>query len=309
MSLTLDALQTVETIARRGSFAAAAAELDKVPSALSYSVRRLEEELDLLIFDRRGRRARLTAAGAELVERGRELLRAANALEHRVQGIAMGWEPGFRIGIDAAIEFDRVAPLIAEFLAIGSPTRLALSRQVLDGGWEALAQGRVDLLIGMPIDFAAEFRATGAIAHAELGEVGFVWCIAPHHPLATEPEPIDVECLRGHRAVVLTDGRDRGLANAPGLLQGQDALVVDTLEQKVAAQVAGLGTGWLPRAAARVHLGSGHLITRRIAVEREPMRVGFGWRRGADGRALRWWRDALGTPRVAARLLDADPAN
>jgi DNA-binding transcriptional LysR family regulator len=78
MPLTLDALETLDTIARKGSFAAAAAALGKVPSALTYTVRKLEDELDVLLFDRRGSRARLTPAGQELVDEGRHLLRAAD---------------------------------------------------------------------------------------------------------------------------------------------------------------------------------------------------------------------------------------
>jgi DNA-binding transcriptional LysR family regulator len=52
--LTLEALQLVDAIARRGSFAGAAAELGRVPSAITYAVRKLEDDLDVLLFDRRG---------------------------------------------------------------------------------------------------------------------------------------------------------------------------------------------------------------------------------------------------------------
>jgi DNA-binding transcriptional LysR family regulator len=61
-ALTPDALAMMDTIARTGSFAAAARELGKVPSALTYSVRQLEDALDVLLFDRRSRQAKLTAA-------------------------------------------------------------------------------------------------------------------------------------------------------------------------------------------------------------------------------------------------------
>ena len=56
-ALTPDALAMMDTIARTGSFAAAARELGKVPSALTYSVRQLEESLDALLFDRRDRKS------------------------------------------------------------------------------------------------------------------------------------------------------------------------------------------------------------------------------------------------------------
>jgi DNA-binding transcriptional LysR family regulator len=53
----------MDAIARNGSFASAARELGRVPSALTYGVRRLEGCLDVLLFDRKSGQARLTAAG------------------------------------------------------------------------------------------------------------------------------------------------------------------------------------------------------------------------------------------------------
>ena len=113
MNLTLESLQILDAIDRNGSFAGAANELDRVPSALTYSVRKLEEDLDVLLFDRSGHRARLTAAGQELLTEGRHLLRAAHELEQRVKRTATGWEVELRIVLDSVIRFDQMIPLIA----------------------------------------------------------------------------------------------------------------------------------------------------------------------------------------------------
>ena len=76
-ALTLEAIRVLDAIDRRGSFAAAADELGKVPSALSYTVQKLEDELDAMLFDRSGHRTKFTPAGRMLLERGRVLLEAA----------------------------------------------------------------------------------------------------------------------------------------------------------------------------------------------------------------------------------------
>ena len=86
--LTPDALAMMDAIARTGSFAAAARELGKVPSALTYSVRQLEDALDVLLFDRSSRQAQLTAAGEELLRRrpapaGSEIDAVANRVQAR----------------------------------------------------------------------------------------------------------------------------------------------------------------------------------------------------------------------------------
>ncbi|SUB31659.1 LysR family transcriptional regulator [Yersinia pseudotuberculosis] len=70
-ALTLEALRVMDAIDRRGSFAAAADELGRVPSALSYTMQKLEEELDVVLFDRSGHRTKFTNVGRMLLERGR----------------------------------------------------------------------------------------------------------------------------------------------------------------------------------------------------------------------------------------------
>src|SRR5258708_30353598 len=100
MKLSLEALQVLDAIDRKGSFAAAADELHRVPSAITYSVRQLEEGLGVELFDRRGNRAVLTEAGRELLGEGRRLLQAAAALEVRGQQVAEGWGAERRLALD-----------------------------------------------------------------------------------------------------------------------------------------------------------------------------------------------------------------
>src|SRR5438105_4816355 len=115
MALTLDGIQVLDAIDRKGSFSSAARELHRVPSAITYSVRQLEDSLGLPLFDRGGHRAVLTAAGRELLAEGRRLLRAAADLESRVKQVAKGWEAELRIALDTLIPFEAICPLLGEF--------------------------------------------------------------------------------------------------------------------------------------------------------------------------------------------------
>lgn len=72
--ITLDALRVMDAIDRRKSFAAAAEELYRVPSAISYTVNKLEEELQVELFDRSKRKAELTSVGRLILEQGRHIL-------------------------------------------------------------------------------------------------------------------------------------------------------------------------------------------------------------------------------------------
>ncbi|MGZ5042313.1 MAG: LysR family transcriptional regulator, partial [Usitatibacter sp.] len=124
MALTLESLQVLDAIDRKGSFAAAAEDLHRVPSAITYSVRQLEDGLGVELFDRSGHRAVLTDAGRELLAEGRRLLQAAADLECRVQQVAKGWESELRIALDTIIGIDGMFSLIGEFYQQQSGTRL-----------------------------------------------------------------------------------------------------------------------------------------------------------------------------------------
>jgi DNA-binding transcriptional LysR family regulator len=308
MPLTLEALETVDTIARKGSFAAAAAALGKVPSALTYTVRKLEDELDVLLFDRRGPRAQLTAAGRVLLEDGRGLLRSADALARRVRRVASGWETELRIAVDAIVDFGRLRPILEDFYRLGAPTRLRFSQEVLDGAWEALLQGRAELVIGASHEAPSPAIASTQFSLRPMGRVTWVFCVAPHHPLARMDEPIPDEALLAHRAVALADTARLQATRSSGLLSGQETLTVATLEQKVAMQVAGLGVGWLPEPFARPQLACGRLVARRTAEPRPPVMLHYAWRRADPGQALKWWLERLEPPRVRALLIDGPQA-
>lgn len=299
MKLSLEALQVIDAIDRKGSFAGAADELHRVPSAVTYSVRQLEEGLGIDLFDRRGNRAILTEAGRELLTEGRRLLQAAADLECRVQQVAKGWESELRIAVDTLIGMDRLYRLVDEFYREETGTRLRLSHEVLGGTWDALVGGRADLLVG----------ATGAppagrnyVIHP-LGRVGMVFVAAPFHPITREALPLTDEAIQRHRAVSVADSSRLLPPRTVGLLSGQDALTVPTMEAKAGAHVAGLGVGFLPSWIAQREAQAGHLVILEVAAPRPESDIYVAWRPGQQGKALKWFAKRLEDPLVAAELL------
>lgn len=97
LKLTLDALQLLDAIDRGGSFAAAAKELFRVPSTISYSVSKLEDDLGVQVFERAGPKVLLTIAGRALLKEGRFLLKAAHDLEHKVRRVQAAGRQSFRL--------------------------------------------------------------------------------------------------------------------------------------------------------------------------------------------------------------------
>jgi molybdate transport repressor ModE-like protein len=297
----LDAVALLEAIAEAGSLAKAAARLGKVPSALTWQVRRLEESLDLLLVDRRGGRARLTEAARQLLRDGLGVRQALDDALARARRAALGYEAELVIAVDAIVPVDVLWPLVRAFDALGAPTQLRLWHEVLSGSWEALLSGRADLVVGAPGDAPAHRE----VRTAALGTVDFVYCVAPGHPLAREPEPLTPDQIVRHRAVAVADSA-RGLPRrTTGLLPGQPVLTVPTFEFKLSAQAEGLGCGYLPRHCAQAAIAEGRLLARATVAGRVQASINLAWRDPVRGKALAWWVDALSGPRFTAALQQA----
>lgn len=303
MLLTLEALQILDAIDRRGSFAAAAQALDKVPSAITYSIRKLEDDLDVLLFDRRGHKARLTEAGQELLQQGRHLLQAAHELEQQVKRTASGWEAELRIVLDGIIQFADLLPLLQEFTAAAPGTRLRISQQVLSGVWETMVAGRADLAIGAAYDGPDAVRLQGELQARVMGQIDWVFAVAPQHPLAAITTPLSNEQLQQHCAIAVGDTGLSLPGMSAGLLSGQSVLVVPGMAEKLAAQLAGLGCGHLPRRLALPYLSSGQLLEKQLLMPRQSGQTHLVWRHQHKGKALHWFLEKLQDSVLQQRLL------
>jgi DNA-binding transcriptional LysR family regulator len=302
--LSLDALLLVDAVARRGSLAGAAEELGRAPSAVTYAARRLEEDLDVLLFDRRGYRARLTPAGEELLREGRHLLAAASDLRRRVQRVASGWERELRLALDTMLPFSRLLPLLGEFCG-AAPTQLRISHEVLGGTWDALASGRCDLALGASAATPSAPHGAG-FRTRKLGEAQFVFAVAPTHPLAGEPPPLTAAQLRAHRQIVVGDTSRQHAPQSAGLLGAAETIAVPSMADKIAAQAAGLGVGYVPLHLAREHLARGELVAMATEGERahgEHAALYAAWRAEARGKAIGWWLARLSAADARAALL------
>ena len=299
--LTPDAFRILGAIARAGHFAGAARELGMVPSALTYRVRQIEEALDVLLFDRSSRQARPTPAGAELLAQGERLKREVDAVVNRVKRVATGWEPELTLAADGLISHVALMELTEAFFALNPPTRLRIRDEILSGTIQAVSTGKADLALGAILEpsSAANLRAQ------PLGQVRFVYAVAPHHPLASAPEPLSDEELLKHRGVVVADSVQSGLPQSFGLLEGQDTLTVSSLRSKLDAHLRGLGAGFLPEPMARPYIATGRLVTRRVERSTRVATLSYAWRANANpGKALHWWLTQLESAVTRRALLE-----
>ncbi|WP_025101723.1 LysR family transcriptional regulator [Burkholderia sp. A1] len=297
--LSEDELALLDAIRETGSLTRAASRLGKAPSTVSHAARQLEARFDALLFDRRRYRLQLTPAGKLLAEDAARLMQDVARLARRVRQVASGWEDRLWIVTDEVIEFALLAPLIRDFDGLDSGVALRITHEVLGGTWEALRDGRADLIVGA----TNEPPAMANLRWLELGAMDWVFAVSPRHPLAGEPEPLTREAIARHRAVVVADSSRATAGRAYGVLGGQPSLALPTMQAKIVAQREALGVGWLPRERIASLLASGALLEKRTADPREPNLLYAAWRGDREGRALQWWIEKLKAPRLARRLV------
>ena len=291
MKITLEAIELVDAIARHGSFAGAAERLHKVPSTVSYAVAKLEDQLGLPLFTRNGPRVTLTPAGQELIREGRWLLDSARQLESRLRQIATGFESELRLMHDSLIPTEAFNPDICAFEDLNCGTRLRITSEVMTGTWEALREGRADIIVA-----AGEGPAGGGYKAVTVGSLGFAFCVTPTHPLARLGRPLSRSDLLEHTAVVVGDSARSLDDRTVGLQAGQRRITVPSIRAKIACQIAGLGHGFLPRACVRAELQNGVLLELQVEEPRPDENFWLAWRPERMGEALKWWRQRLDRP-------------
>lgn len=288
LKLSLEAIEIVDAIARHGSFAAAAERLYKVPSTISYAVSKLEDQLGLALFVRNGPRVTLTPAGQEMLKEGRWLLAAARQLESRMRQISTGFEAELRLVHDSLIPTSAFNPDICAFEDLNCGTRLRIGSEAMTGTWEMLREGRADLIVA-----AGEGPPGGGYKAVAVGSLEFAFCVTPTHPLAKLQRPLVRDDLLEHTAIVVGDGARSSADRTVGLLMGQRRITVPSMQAKIAAQTAGLGHGFLPRACVRADLEQGVLVELQIEQPRPPETFWLAWSTERMGEALKWWIQRL----------------
>ncbi|MGY5749342.1 LysR family transcriptional regulator [Vibrio antiquarius] len=287
-AITIDALIALDAINKKGSFAAAAESLYKVPSALTYTIKKLEEDIGVALFDRSKQRAVLTPAGKLMLEHGREILLATDRLLDSVQQLDSGWESEVRIARDSVIPQSPMFSLLKEFNKLEQNVNVSLSVEVLGGGWDALHSRRADIVIG-----ATGELPKGLYETHRIGSLSFVFAVSKDHPLASGTDIIRAETLTEYTAIVASDTSQLLPVRDSGLFNSKQIIRVNSMNSKLEAQIQGLGIGFLPRHMAQPYLDSGQLVEKKCSIPRPSQDLFIAWNTESDGKACLWFIEQL----------------
>ncbi len=257
-ALEFDALRVFKAVVEAGSFSAAAKQLGRAQSAVSYIIRELESKLGGELFDRSGYRPRLTEAGRLLLPRIERLLQDAAVLRAAADALAGGVEPEVTLVIDSLYPMASLAAPLAGFSKQYTQVRLRVLVEPLGAAAQAVHDGGADL--GILVALADRFEELEP--HSTF-TVELVPVAAPCHPLAQAQlraqGPLELRLAREHLQMVLTDRSDRTAGYDKGVHSSHTWRLAD-LSLKRTLLLGGVGWGSLPRHLIADDLLSGQLV-------------------------------------------------
>lgn len=250
MKISLDQWLALVTVVEAGGYARAAAQLNKTQSTVSYAVKKIEEQLDLKLFEITGRKAVLTPAGQALYRRGRALVDEAARVERSAANLAAGNEAEISIAAEIIFPTWLLLQCLEGFAREQPLTRIELYESVLSGTTELLEEGRVDLAIcsRVPPGYAGDL----------LMQMRFIAAAAPSHPLHRVGRALSLNDLRQHRHLVI---RESGASRSAEIAwQGADQRwTVSNKATSIRAALMGLGFAWFAEEIIRDELAAGQL--------------------------------------------------
>lgn len=290
--ITIEVLELLDTIDKKGSFSAAADALFKAPSAITYAVQKLESDLEVELFKKKGRKVEMTPAARVLLEQGREILNSISTLQQTVIETDSGWEPKLDIAVNTILGVEYVYPEVKELYKIRPNIEVNLHEEAFGGLWEAVNSDRVDVAIGAS---GQSGHPTKGLELYNLGHINIHLISPPDHPLAKLNRQLTNEDLLAYRFVVVRDSVKELNPRPDVVLSKQPVIRVPTIQDKLHAIIDGLGIGFLPDVSIKYFAKSKNIVVLPYGKGNTPMcnNLYVIWKKHNQGKALKWLSEKL----------------
>ena len=140
-------LSIVQQVEKQGSLTAAAGVLHLTQSALSHSMKKLEQQLGTEIWRREGRSLQLTQAGQYLLAVANRVLPQLDLAEERLHQFAQGERGSLRIGMECHPCYQWLLKIVSPYLSAWPDVDVDVKQKFQFGGLGALLGYEIDLLV------------------------------------------------------------------------------------------------------------------------------------------------------------------
>ena len=283
-------LDVVDAVARHGSFSAAAQELHRVPSAVSYTVRQLEEWLAVPLFVRRHRDVELTPAGRLFIDEARGVMKKMLGTRRLCQQVANGWSGQLKVAVDSIVKPQRCRQLVLDFYRQFPEVELLLEYEVYNGVWDALADECTDIVIGatsaVPVASHFTFR--------DMGLLNWLCVVSARHPLASVEGLLSDDQLRPFASLCMTDTSRNLPKRDTWTLDNQRRLVVPNWASAIDCLRDGLCVGMAPAHQVLPWIERGELVALQLSRPFPASPSCVAWAQNKLSPAMTWLLEYLG---------------
>ncbi|MGL4476010.1 MAG: LysR family transcriptional regulator [Shewanella sp.] len=253
MRIDIDAFRVLDVLVETGSFAAAAERLHKAQSAVSYQIKKLEQELGITLLDRSQYRAQLTPQGLAILKEGQRLLQQWDHITQLASRFGEGWEPKLELIIDGALPMEPVMTALKRMAAHQVPTKIQLNVEFLGGVQHRFLRDSADLMLVKDFRSGSQYHAT------PLPSVTSILVVASSHVLAVKRQ-VELHQLQQFVELTIEDSSgDKGYRDDMQF-GGDKVFYLSGFMMKKNALLKGLGFGWMPDYLVNDELASGVLV-------------------------------------------------
>jgi DNA-binding transcriptional LysR family regulator len=252
---TLDQLQVFLAVADAGSFSAAARQLNRAQSVISYTIGNLETQLGVSLFERNGaRQPKLSEAGTAMLADARRIVSDLRVMRARATSMKQGLEAEVSVAISVMVPTEVMVSVLKEFRDTFPSVSLRLEVGELGRIMEQVMNGRSTIGIG-----GALLRQDDSLLVERIGHNYLLPVATADHPLALLNRPLTLADVREEVQLVVSDASELTVGRDFNVLSYKTWRVSD-IATKHQLLRRGLGWGGLPASVIRDDLISGQLV-------------------------------------------------
>jgi DNA-binding transcriptional LysR family regulator len=152
-SLNLDQLRALLEVVERGSFSAAARQLNLTQPAISLQIRELERRFGVQLIERLGKQAHATVPGRALVETAQRIFHECENADAAMRRFCDGWIGHVRVGTTLSTMTYRLPPILRRLRLDYPGVELAVANGPTQKSVEGILQNKIDLaLVNLPVE-------------------------------------------------------------------------------------------------------------------------------------------------------------
>ena len=255
MKTTLDEWEILQAVVEMGGFAAAAKQLNRSQSTISYAIARLQEQLGIKLFEIKGRKAQLTEFGRAVLADAEPHLAGFHQLEKHARSLASGADLEVRLSVDSIYPNSRLFKGLQEFCRRFPRVHLKLRQATFLSADSEFSTHNAQLCITGLV--SREFFVRPILG------IKMIAVARNDHPLHALRRKLSRSDMMQHILVAIESTASGTLKHQPRV-PTQRVLSVGTIEAAVDAICSGLCYGWLPEYRIQSALERGELEPLRL---------------------------------------------